>query len=684
MHTRFDAEGKPGVTMRTGSSYSTWWNGGLRTTVYFHNMIGLLTETIGNPTPIEIPFVPRQQLPRRRPAVSRSRRRSGTSASRSTTRSRPTARCSTSRRATARTSSSTSSGWGGTRSSAAAATAGRRRRRRVIAAPGCGWRPRGGRRRRRERWRSGRDDVRRSRTAQPSSSRDAAAQPASSATRAATSCPSDQPDFPTATKFVNTLLKTASPCTARRRRSRSAGKSYPAGSYVVKTAQAFRPHVLDMFEPQDHPNDIPYPGGPPTPPVRQRRLDARVSDGRQVRSRSSTASTARSRRSNGLLKPPAGHGDEAATPPATLLIARDQRRVHRRQPAARGRRGRLLVDRRAGDGQAGHVLHCGQAVDVGRSWRRSPRELGVDFEAVADSRAGDAMQAAQASASRSGTSTAARCRRAGRAGCSSSSSSRSRSCIRRRSTPATWRASTTCSSSRRRRRSRRATAAAAAAAAAVASTGGRPTNIPGGVPRACWARITAAKTVPQLKKFLEAGGTIVTIGSSTKLAQPPRPADREPARRAGAERQRARARRARSSTSPARSCASRSTTRRRSPPGCRRQLDVFFDNSPVFRLEPDAALQGRARRSPGSTAAAAAQRLGVGPELLEGGVAVVEATVGKGKLYLFGPEITFRGAAARHVQVPLQRDLPRSDNRERRAGRITAGIRGCQLFTVSG
>jgi len=44
------------------------------------------------------------------------------------------------------------------------------------------------------------------------------------------------------------------------------GKSYPAGSYVVKTAQAFRPHVLDMFEKQEHPNDIPYPGAPPTAP----------------------------------------------------------------------------------------------------------------------------------------------------------------------------------------------------------------------------------------------------------------------------------------------------------------------------------------------------------------------------------------------------------------------------------
>ncbi|NBO66632.1 MAG: peptidase, partial [Acidobacteria bacterium] len=63
MHHRFVAEGKPGATTRTGAGYSTWWNGGLRTTVYFHNMIGLLTETIGHPTPMEIPFVPGRYLP---------------------------------------------------------------------------------------------------------------------------------------------------------------------------------------------------------------------------------------------------------------------------------------------------------------------------------------------------------------------------------------------------------------------------------------------------------------------------------------------------------------------------------------------------------------------------------------------------------------------------------------------
>src|SRR3982074_1502659 len=64
MHSRFVAEGKPGATMRSGSGYSTWGNAGLRTTVYFHNMIGLLTEAIGNPTPMEIPLVTERLLPK--------------------------------------------------------------------------------------------------------------------------------------------------------------------------------------------------------------------------------------------------------------------------------------------------------------------------------------------------------------------------------------------------------------------------------------------------------------------------------------------------------------------------------------------------------------------------------------------------------------------------------------------
>ena len=63
MHTRFITEGKPGVTSRRGANYSTWWNGGLRTTAYFHNQVGILTETIGSPTPGQsIPFAPNRHI----------------------------------------------------------------------------------------------------------------------------------------------------------------------------------------------------------------------------------------------------------------------------------------------------------------------------------------------------------------------------------------------------------------------------------------------------------------------------------------------------------------------------------------------------------------------------------------------------------------------------------------------
>src|SRR5262249_1454115 len=61
--SRLVAEGKGGSVMRTGANYSTWWNGGLRTVTYFHNIIGILTEIIGNPTPMDIPLVAEKQLP---------------------------------------------------------------------------------------------------------------------------------------------------------------------------------------------------------------------------------------------------------------------------------------------------------------------------------------------------------------------------------------------------------------------------------------------------------------------------------------------------------------------------------------------------------------------------------------------------------------------------------------------
>jgi hypothetical protein len=78
--------------------------------------------------------------------------------------------------------------------------------------------------------------------------------------------PADQSDFPTAVKFVNALIGSGIQIHMAVNEFTINGKKYPAGSYVVKTSQAFRPYVIDLFEPQDHPNDLQYPGGPPIPP----------------------------------------------------------------------------------------------------------------------------------------------------------------------------------------------------------------------------------------------------------------------------------------------------------------------------------------------------------------------------------------------------------------------------------
>lgn len=42
MGRRYDQEGKTGVISQIG--YDTWWNGGMRTAPYYHNMVGILTE----------------------------------------------------------------------------------------------------------------------------------------------------------------------------------------------------------------------------------------------------------------------------------------------------------------------------------------------------------------------------------------------------------------------------------------------------------------------------------------------------------------------------------------------------------------------------------------------------------------------------------------------------------------
>jgi hypothetical protein len=64
MHSRLVSEGKGGSGSNSVGSYSTWHNGMVRSTPYYHNAIGILTELIGGPTPEDIALVPDTQLAR--------------------------------------------------------------------------------------------------------------------------------------------------------------------------------------------------------------------------------------------------------------------------------------------------------------------------------------------------------------------------------------------------------------------------------------------------------------------------------------------------------------------------------------------------------------------------------------------------------------------------------------------
>jgi len=296
IHTRFIEEGKPGSTMRTGATYSTWYNGGLRTSTYFHNTIGILTEIIGNPTPEPLPLVPADQLPHSDlpfPIAPQLWHFAQSIAYEQTanraildyaSRNREQLLYDTYRMGKNSILKGEQDSWTITPKRIAALEEAAK-----AEAPAAA-RPAGGR---------GRNVA--AATPAPATTAPDAEQHRSTTT-VATASPdivapanrgpagvpaalyntvlhdpakrdprgyilsADQPDFPTATKFVNTLMKNGVTILQSSADFTVDGKHYPKNSYIVKADQAFRPQILDMFEAQDHPDDFKYPGGPPIPP----------------------------------------------------------------------------------------------------------------------------------------------------------------------------------------------------------------------------------------------------------------------------------------------------------------------------------------------------------------------------------------------------------------------------------
>ena len=269
MMQRFLVEKKPGATVRSGARYSTWWNGGLRTTCYFHNMIGLLTETIGSPTPMQIPFNPSLQLPRAdylapiEPQTWHFRQ---------------------------------SVEYSVTANKAVLDYASRHRQQLLhnIWLMGKNAIERGsrdqldGHARRSSKPPRGRgaQTRRTGRLGAAAEFRRLFRDPAKRDPRGYI-IPADQPDFLTATKFVNVLLDTGVKV-HRAKSDVSSRRQVVPGRLVRREMRPGRsaPIVLDMFEPQDHPSDFAYPGAPPTAPYDIAGWTLGLSDGRA----SSTAS----------------------------------------------------------------------------------------------------------------------------------------------------------------------------------------------------------------------------------------------------------------------------------------------------------------------------------------------------------------------------------------------------------
>jgi len=258
MINRLNLEGKPGYTRLDGSVYSTWWNGGLRTTPYFHNMIGILTEIWGSPGPDEIPFVPERLIPDNAtpypvlPQTWKFRNSIDYSVS---------------------------------LNYAVLDYASRNGDQLLyrIYKMGKNNIEKGNR----DHWSlqpnkiegirtNYEKDVKEGREEKPKSGRrsnqlpvkyyDSVFKDPDLRDARGYILSAGQNDFPTAVKFVNALIKSGISVQRATADFSVNGKQYPKNSYILKTNQAFRPHLMDMISPQDHPNDFLYPGGPPVRP----------------------------------------------------------------------------------------------------------------------------------------------------------------------------------------------------------------------------------------------------------------------------------------------------------------------------------------------------------------------------------------------------------------------------------
>jgi hypothetical protein len=663
-------EGKPGVTVRTGARYSTWFNGGLSTACQFHNMIGLFTETIGSPTPSQVPLLPNKLLPNSdyllpippqpwhfRQSVdysvtankafldyaSRNRQhllfniwRMGRNAIEAGNRDHWTV---TPKMVAAA---------GGGRAAAGESGPGRGAAGRAAVA-GLGRGGRGGATAVADFKKFFRDPAKRD--------------------PRGFILPSDQPDFLTATKFVNKLINSGVTVLKATAAFSVAGKKYPAGSYVVKSAQAFRGHVMDMFEPQDHPDDFAAGSKTPTAPYDMAGWTLAFQMGVKF-----------DRIVEALNGPFEELKDEVPPPPAQLVLApkdvgyfldgrvNDSYRAVNRLLAAGEQISRLRQP----------FMANGAYFQMGAFFvKRSDKTL-AQLEGLAKTLGIPALGSSVAPGKKAVPLRPVRIGLWDRYG-GSMPSGWTRQILERFEFPHKivfapeldqgdlkakfdvlvlvdgaiggrgGRGGPGGGAGRGGRGGAASTAGAAPGGAPAAGDqpgagntppGGRDQNIPEEY-RGRQGSITTATTVPQLKKFLEAGGTIITIGSSTSLAkQLGLPVNNHLVEKVEGEEK---ALNREKFYVPGSVLQIRVDSAKPLAWGIDEYIDVMFEGSPTFKIPEGAGAKGLERVAWYNDKTPLRSGWAWGQEYLKDGVAIATANVGTGHLILCGPQILFRG-----------------------------------------
>jgi hypothetical protein len=153
--------------------------------------------------------------------------------------------------------------------------------------------------------------------------------------------------------------------------------------------------------------------------------------------------------------------------------------------------------------------------------------------------------------------------------------------------------------------------------------------------------ISSEESIPQIKRFLEEGGVVITMESSTNLAQHlgiPLENAMVKTDENGRERSLSRT----EYYVPGSVLSGDINSDARATWGMPSVADFYFSNSNVFRFGENAAEMGVRKLAWFSTEEPLRSGWALGQEYLKDGIIAAEAPVGKGKLYLFGPNITFR------------------------------------------